>query len=149
LPPSVQAEKDAGKSVKASYLFEVTVSVRGKAWQLHRRIESENSAIMRKFDDLFPTRDPVTETWQRDPIASPQVFNVFLNMDQSQMKGTGQPLTLAFAADICVRATGYEVDGLLFFKNHFERRISVSRYGHPGGDATANARRRLEDPVQV
>jgi hypothetical protein len=28
--------------------------------------------------------------------------------------------TLAFAADICVRATEYEVDGLLFFKNHFE-----------------------------
>jgi hypothetical protein len=27
---------------------------------------------------------------------------------------------LAFAADICVRATGYEVDGLLFFKNHYE-----------------------------
>jgi hypothetical protein len=58
LPPSVQADKDAGKSVKASYLFEVTVSVRGKAWQLHRRIESENSAIMRKFDDLFPRESP-------------------------------------------------------------------------------------------
>lgn len=62
----------------------------------------------------------MTKTWQRDPNASPQLFNVFLDMDQSQMKGTGQPLTLAFAADICVRATGYEVDGLLFFKNHFE-----------------------------
>ena len=120
LPPSVQAEKDAGKSVKASYLFEVTVSVRGKAWQLHRRIDSENSAIMRKFDQLFPNRDPQTKAWLPDRNASPQLFNVFLDKDQSQMKGSGQPLSLAFAADICVRATGYEVDGLLFFKNHFE-----------------------------
>ena len=120
LPPAVQAEKDAGKNVRASYLFEVTVSVRGKAWQLHRRIDSENSAIMRKFDELFPTRDPETKAWQPDRAASPQLFNVFLDKDQSQTKDSGQPLTLAFAADICVRATGYEVDGRLFFTNHFE-----------------------------
>lgn len=115
LPPAVQTEKDAGKVVHASYLFEVTVSVRGKPWQLHRRIASENSAIIRKFDDLFPSQDPVTKAWQPDRAASPMLFSVFLDRGQSQ---TGN--TLAFAADICVRATEYEVDGLLFFKNHFE-----------------------------
>ena len=115
LPPAVQAEKDAGKEVRASYLFEVTVSVRGKMWQLHRRIASENSAIVRKFDELFPARDPVTKAWQPDRSASPMLFNVFLDRDQSQ---TGK--TLAFAADVCIRATEYEVAGLLFFKNHFE-----------------------------
>lgn len=115
LPPAVQKEKDAGKDVRASYLFEVAISVRGKPWQLHRRIASENSAIVRQFKDLFPRRDPVTKAWIPDRAASPMLFNVFLDRGQSQ---TG--LTLAFAADICVRATEYEVDGRLFFKNHFE-----------------------------
>jgi len=114
LPPAVQKEKDAGKEVRASYLFEVTISVRGKAWQLHRRIAAENSAIVRKFDDLFQ-RDAAAKTWVPNRTASPVLFNVFLDMAQSQ---TGH--SLAFAADICVRATEYEVDGLLFFKNHFE-----------------------------
>jgi hypothetical protein len=120
LPPAVEAERAAGKDVRASYLFEVSVSVRGKSWQLHRRIANENSAILRKYDELFPTRDPVTKEWQPDRAASPQLFSVFLDKDQSQTKNSGEPLTLAFAADICVRATGYEVDGLLFFKNHYE-----------------------------
>jgi hypothetical protein len=120
LPPAVQAEKDTGKGVLASYLFEVSVRIRGKAWQLHRRIEGENSAIMRKFDDLFPTRDPETKAWRPDHAKSPLLFNVFLDKEQSQTMDSGQPLTLAFAADICVRSTGYEVNGLLFFKSHFE-----------------------------
>ena len=115
LPPAVQDEKNAGKSVNASYLFEVAISVRGKPWQLHRRMASENSAIVRRFDELFTGRDAVTKAWQPDRAASPMLFSVFLDRDQSQ---TGS--TLAFAADICVRATEYEVDGLLFFKNHFE-----------------------------
>jgi hypothetical protein len=120
LPPAVQAEKDAGKEVRASYLFEVTVSVRGKSWQLHRRLASENSAIIRKFDDLFPSKNNITKTWQPNRADSPQLFTVFLDQDQSQTKLAGEPLTLAFAADICVMSTGYEVDGVLFFKNHFE-----------------------------
>jgi hypothetical protein len=115
LPKAVQEEKNAGKEVHASYLFEVVISIRGKPWQLHRRIAGENSAIVRKFDDLFPTRDAVTKAWQPDRAASPVLFSVFLDMGQSQ---TGN--TFAFAADICVRATEYVVDGLLFFKNYFE-----------------------------
>jgi hypothetical protein len=117
LPVAVQQERDAGKEVHASYLFEVTISVRGKPWHLHRRIASENSAIVRKFEELFPKsmRDAVTKAWQPDRSASPMLFNVFLDMNQSQNKQT-----VAFAADICVRASEYEVDGLLFFKNHFE-----------------------------
>jgi hypothetical protein len=118
LPKAVQQEKDAKKDVRASYLFEVTISIRGKPWQLHRRIASENSAIVRKFDDLF-TKDPVTNAWEPIPTAGLMLFNVFLDMGQSQTKDTERP-TVAFAADICVRATEYEVDGLLFFKNHFE-----------------------------
>jgi hypothetical protein len=120
LPPAVQAEKDAGKEIRASYLFEVTVSVRGKSWQLHRRLASENSAVIRKFDDLFPAKNTTTREWVPDESKSPQLFTVFLDQDQSQTKLAGEPLTLAFAADLCVSSTGYEVDGVLFFKNHFE-----------------------------
>lgn len=115
LPPAVQAERAAGKKVRASYLFEVAVSIRGKPWQLHRRTASENSAIFLKFDDLFTQWDEVRKVWIPDRSASPRLFNVFLDMSQSQ---TGN--TLAFAADLCVRVPEYEVDGRLFFKNHFE-----------------------------
>ena len=89
-------------------------------WQLHRRISSENSAIIPKFDDLFPNRDPVAKAFLPDPSASPLLFRVFLDKDQSHNKDSGQPLTSSFAADLCVRATEYEVDGLLVFKNHYE-----------------------------
>lgn len=101
--------------MRASYLFEVTVSIRGKSWQLHRRTANENSAIFRKFDELFPKWDAKKKVWKPDHSASPMLFNVFLDMGQSQ---TGK--TLAFAADICVRVPEYIVDGVLFFKNHFE-----------------------------
>jgi hypothetical protein len=114
LPPAVQAEKDAGKEVRASYLFEVAVSIRGKPWQLHRRTVNENSAIFRKFDELFPKKSKSDERLP-DRKASPMLFNLFLDMGQSQ---TGR--SLAFAADVCVRVPEYEVDGTLFFKNHFE-----------------------------
>jgi hypothetical protein len=115
LPPAVQKEKDAGKEVRASYLFEVAVSIRGKPWQLHRRLANENSAIFRKFDELFPKSGSKKNVRVPDRKASPMLFNVFLDMGQSQ---TGK--TLAFAADICVRVPEYEVYGLIFFKNHFE-----------------------------
>lgn len=115
LPPAVQKEYDAGKKVRASYLFEVSVGIRGKQWQLHRRTMNENSAIFRKFDELFTKWDSKRKAWVPDRSASPMLFNVFLDMGQSQ---TGK--TLAFAADICVRVPEYEVAGVLFFKNHFE-----------------------------
>ena len=115
LPPAVQAERAKGKQVRASYLVEVSVSARNKPWQLHRRTADENSAILRKFDELFPSRDPVTNAWLPDRAASASLFNVFLDMGQSQ---TGT--SLAFAADVCVLVTECQVDGALFFKNYFE-----------------------------
>ncbi len=115
LPPAVEKERAAGKEVRASYLFEVAVSIRGKPWQLHRRTSNENSAIFRKFDELFPKWDSAKKSWVPDRSASPMLFNVFLDMGQSQ---TGK--TLAFAVDLCVRVPEYQVDGALFFKNHFE-----------------------------
>jgi hypothetical protein len=114
LPQAVQEQLDAKKKVKASYMFEVVVSVRGKPWQLHRRTVNENSAIFRQFDDLFP-ETAGTNVRTSNIAASPVLFNVFLDMSQSQ---TGT--SFAFAMDLCVRVPSYEVDGLLFLKDHFE-----------------------------
>jgi pimeloyl-ACP methyl ester carboxylesterase len=115
LPPAVQEELDKDREVKASYLFEVAVSVRGKPWQLHRRTAGENSAIFRQFDELFPETAGRGSARRRNPAANPVLFNVFLDMSQSQ---TG--VSFAFAMDLCVRSPGYQVDRLLFLKDHFE-----------------------------
>ena len=114
LPPDVRQEYEAGKEIRASYQFESVVSIRGKQWQLHRRTAQENSAIFRKFDELFPKRGKFRKP---DRAQSPHLFSVFLDRDQRADKG--RP-SLAFAADLCVRVPEYEVQGLLFFKNHFE-----------------------------
>jgi PGAP1-like protein len=116
LPQAVQEKLDAGKRIKASYMFEVAVSVRGKPWYLHRRTAHENSAVFRKFDELFEKNVAFAgPKWIPRRDGSPILFNVFLDKAQSQ---TGQ--SLAFAADLCVRASGYEVEGLLFLKDHYE-----------------------------
>lgn len=115
LPPDVQKEMDAGKDVRASYLFEVTVSIRGKQWQLHRRTASENSAIFRMYDELFPNRKRGDR--KPDRSKSPLLFNVFMDLSQ---RIDPRRKSVAFAADICVRVPEYEVKGLLFLRNHFE-----------------------------
>lgn len=115
LPPAVQEQLDQKREVRASYMFEVTVSVRGKPWQLHRRTVNENSAIFRQFDELFPETDGKGSARLANAAASPVLFNVFLDMSQSQ---TGS--SAAFAMDLCVRVPGYEVERLLFLRDHFE-----------------------------
>ena len=65
------------------------------------------------------------------------LFNVFLDMSQSQ---TGN--SVAFAMDLCVRVPGYEVDRLLFLKDHFEGgylfRDTVTLEATPPADPTAD-----------
>ena len=54
LPIEVDKDAEAGQEVRASYQFEVAVSVRGMQWQITRREVRENSAIFRTYDQLFP-----------------------------------------------------------------------------------------------
>jgi pimeloyl-ACP methyl ester carboxylesterase len=115
LPPAVQEQYKAGKDVRASYLFEVSVSVRGKTWHLHRRTSNENSAIFKRFDELFPKMGAHRDSREPNRRESPILFNLFLDMSQSQ---TGS--TVSFALDLCVRVPAYEVDGVLFLKDHYE-----------------------------
>jgi hypothetical protein len=111
LPPKVQKAFDAGKTIRASYQFEVIVSVRGKTWQMHRRTVAENCAIFRKYDDLFGDNGkPRLEN-------SPRLFSVFLD-------GTKRVVptrrSLGFAVEVRVLVPDYEVDGFLFLNDHYE-----------------------------
>jgi hypothetical protein len=112
LPPKVQKlldEKD--REVRASYHFEVVVSVRGKQWQLHRRTCTENSAIFRKYADLFGAGG------RSKKGEAPYLFSVFL--DSSKRVNTKRK-SLGFAVDLRVLVPDYEVDGILFLDDHFE-----------------------------
>lgn len=112
LPPKLRQLLDKqNKKIRASYHFEVVVGVRGAQWQLHRRTYAENSAIFRKYDDLFgPHGTP-------QPGVSPHLFSVFLNGANRVNK---QRKSLGFAVDLRVLVPDYEVDGFLFFDDHIE-----------------------------
>jgi PGAP1-like protein len=114
LPIEVQKQLDDGKSVKASYQFEIAVSVRGCQWQMTRREARENSAIFRSFDELFP-KGPGGERTP-DRARSPRLFSVFLDPNKS-VKSSG---SVSFAFDVKVLVPDYEVDGLLFLNRHYE-----------------------------
>lgn len=130
LPVEVQKEHDAGKSIKASYQFEVAVSLRGCQWQMTRRDVRENSAIFRRFDQLF-RRDG--DKVVPDRSQSPHLFSAFLDPSKSVRRpgaetgadapndageeATG-PVSLSF--DLNVLVPDYEVDGVLFMKRHYE-----------------------------
>ena len=111
LPVEVQQAKDAGKEIKASYQFEIVVSVRGCQWQMTRRDARENSAIFRSWEKLFPDGTKAPDRGQ-----SPHLFSAFLDPSKS-VKASGS-VSLAF--DLKVLVPDYEIDGFLFTKRHYE-----------------------------
>lgn len=113
LPEEVQAALDKGKSVKASYQFEVVASVRGAQWQITRREARENSAIFRGYDELFPAAGGARTP---DRGKSPHLFSLFLDPNKSVVASG----SVSFAFDIKVLVPDYEIDGLLFLKRHYE-----------------------------
>lgn len=113
LPQEVQKALEAGKSVRASYQFEVAVSARGCQWQMTRREVRENSAIFRTFDQLFPLTSGKRAA---DRAQSPHLFSVFLDGNKS-LKASG---SVSFAVDLKVLVPDYEIDGVLFLNRHYE-----------------------------
>ena len=126
LPPDVQKDFDKDKQIRASYQFEIAVSVRGCQWQMTRREVRENSAIFRTYDELFPKapknakgpKTPTTSAGARKPdrSKSPYLFSVFLDPRKSVAKSG----SVSFAFDLKVLVPDYEVDGVLFLKRHYE-----------------------------
>lgn len=114
LPVEVQRAVDKGKTLHASYQFEVAVSVRGCQWQMTRRDARENSAIFRTWKALFPSG--TMPSGVPDRSQSPHLFSAFL--DPSKSMKASKSVSLAF--DLKVLVPDYEVDGLLFMKRHYE-----------------------------
>lgn len=114
LPVEVQRAHDEGESVRASYQFEIAVSVRGCQWQMTRREVRENSAIFRSYDQLFPGKDRTER--EPDRAMSPHLFSVFLD----PRKSVKTSRSVSFAFDLKVLVPDYEVDGILFMKRHYE-----------------------------
>jgi hypothetical protein len=109
LPPQVQAEKDKGREVRASYHFEVVARVRGAIWDLHRRTTAENSAIFRQYDDLMGHGGK--------PVRDPHLFSAFLSR---RARVNAKRPTLGFSLDLRVLVPQYEVNRKLWFDEHYE-----------------------------
>ncbi len=161
LPKEVQEKvakmsDDEQEGFKASYQFEVAVSVRNCQWQMHRRNVRENSAIFRTYDKLFPRGEDGVR--RPDRKESPHLFSAFLD----QSKSVKQTKSVSLAFDLSVLVPDYTIDGALFFKRHYEggyiyrEQIIVEatpdegalggwriNYGYQ--DATPNLARRLAD----
>lgn len=114
LPVEVQKALDEGKIVRASYQFEVAVSVRGCQWQMTRRDVRENSAIFRTYDQLFPRKNGTSTSPDRS--MSPHLFSIFLDPGRSVKKSRA----VSFALDLKVLVPDYKVNGILFMKRHYE-----------------------------
>ncbi len=114
LPVEIQQAYERNAKVRASYQFEIAVSVRGCHWQMTRREVREHSAIFRSYEELFP----VGKDGKRSPdrSKSPYLFSVFLDPRKSVKRSK----SMSFAFDIKALVPDYEVDGALFRKRHYE-----------------------------
>lgn len=109
LPPKVErAWKEEDKAIRASYHFDVVVRVRGARWDLHRRLVAEDSAVFRKFDDLFPN----------EPGKQPRHPHLFSTFIALWARATGRQ-TLGFSVELAVHVPEYEVDGFLMLDDHY------------------------------
>ncbi len=114
LPVEVHKAHEDGKMVRASYQFEIAVSVRGCQWQMTRREVRENSAIFRTYGELFPGEDGTERLPDRSK--SPHLFSVFLDPNKSVKTSK----SVSFAFDLKVLVPDYEVDGFMFMNRHYE-----------------------------
>jgi PGAP1-like protein len=114
LPTDLEAMRKDKKEVRASYHFESISRVRGAHWDLSRRVANENSTVFRKYGELFPER--AQENVDRDFHDRPQLFTVFLS---TRAKVDKRRPSLGFSLDLGVLVPDYEVDGVLWTKNHY------------------------------
>jgi hypothetical protein len=84
LPVEVQNALNKGKRILASYQFEISVSVRGTQWQMHRRTVREHSAIFKTYDELFPEQPDGTR--KPDRRQSPHLFCISRSREEHQKK---------------------------------------------------------------
>lgn len=112
LPPRVQKAYDQGKTIRASYHFEVVLRPRGALYDLHRRTVDEDSAVFRTFDEMLRL-EKANLTRPRHP----HLFSAFLATKFRTKAGKGP---LVFSVDLRVRVPEYEIDGFLMLDDHIE-----------------------------
>jgi hypothetical protein len=103
LPPEIQKAKDKGKKIRASYHFETIVRPRGARFDLTRRTTDENSAVFRKFDEIFPPADG-------QKARHPRLFSTFLSLRHRAPNSQ----SLVFSVDLRVQVPEYEIDNRVF-----------------------------------
>lgn len=113
LPPKVEALHKQGKSIRASYHFEVVARVRGGRWDLHRRTVAEQSAIFRTFDEMLKPGNHPGQSEARHPY----LFSVFL---RTGARVNPRRPSLGFCLDLGVLVPQYEVDHKLWFDDHYD-----------------------------
>ncbi len=122
LPPSVKKAYEEGLQIRASYFFESTVMPRGGRFRLSDRRMETNSAVFRKFDEMFPGGAGSTGSESRMPV----LFSIFLDTRKIE---AGR--TMVFTVDLAVRTTEYRISGNLFTRqripeeNLFREKITI------------------------
>jgi hypothetical protein len=114
LPAEVEKARLDKKEVRASYQFELVARVRGAHWDLSRRVADENSALFRKYGELFPER--ATPGIDAPNRANPVLFNVHLDGGEKVVE---RRPSLGFSVDLGVLVPEYLVDGTFWVKNHY------------------------------
>ncbi len=109
LPEEVEKARAEGKTIRASYHFEVVVRVRGFDWELHRRVAEDESAIFRTYDEIFPG--------DGGKPRKPYLFSVFL---ATKAKVNPDRPSLGFAIDLRVFVPEYEIDGSWWRDQHYK-----------------------------
>ncbi|WP_295531969.1 hypothetical protein [uncultured Pseudacidovorax sp.] len=103
LPEKLSTPAMAGK-VDALYQIELNASPRGKFWYLTRRKAEEDSVACVRH-----------RTWQEEPRQ--YLSSVFLSR---KARVNPKRPSLAYAMSVGVRVPDYEVDGILWTKEHYE-----------------------------
>ena len=134
LPIELQKELKAGKKIKASYQFEIAVSVRGCQWQMTRREVRENSASFRTYEELFPGAEETKRS--PDRTKSPHLFSVFLDQFIPETILPGIDLLLAFGEEtiplkaLCIFTWCEQIrNDVPFFQIQFTQDIDAGTHG--------------------
>lgn len=105
LPPDVQAEKEKGKTIRASYHVEVITCVRGDRTDLHRRTTNEESALLCTYDRY---------------VKAGRLKHLFSGFLLTKARVNKARESLGFSIDLRVLVPEYEVEGFWFNDNYYE-----------------------------
>lgn len=134
LPPEIESERAKGKRIRASYSFESFLRVRGERWAMTERLVRDGAAVFRRFDELFPEKPTAglvltaEEARKKDLHRRIQLFTAFLDTalraDPHRVEtvkgGVKLEGTMGFALRTRIAVPDYEVEGILWRKDHYE-----------------------------